>query len=543
MRVIYKYGILLFIMFCSSAPGFAQQLEERLIVKDPGDSLMLKAFRTCFDSAGNYYFETLLKGRGDKFAMITNKKKHSPVFVGSGISIVPYKGLISDAFFSDTTHKKIYYKNKNGTKIYGPYAGKIREVLEFGRDNVAMELCVGAKSYLYINDSMVNVTDSLKQRWLCAFSDNGHVLYSTFKNGLYKLYLDYRLIDSSNEAFSDVAVNNSGLYLYVKADAGQFLVRTSQKSFGPFRAVEYTDLWNSNAWYARGCADSQCYVLVNGKLFNNIPESHNLLEDPGSGGTVYRSDEQMTIEPFGPDNFIFTYNQQDDPGTFLNVNGKILHFNYELTSFVFSDRKGGYAFYGTRRDTLDLDRTYKNINGAEKKLPFFRMGGGRAQCMQLAPNGESLYYFETKDSIYLYRDDSLLCKPTSRKKFLLWDASVFPQSHPEGLDYFQGINIDGATYLVYNNSISKPLPLIYPDYNRMETKRKGAVVAGDFSSKGFFMIENIGQGKYLIVINNKVYKELEGIDNIFGEQCYFDDHQVVFYGLKGTSFYEFKVKY
>ena len=163
MRIILRYTFLLSFLFIVPPSGRSQQLEEHLIVKDQGDSLYLRAFRAAFDTNGNYYFETLLNAKGDKFALTTNKKKHNPVFLGSKISIVPYKGLISDAFFSDTSHKKIYFKNKNGTRLYGPYAGRIREVLEFGRENIAMELCVGSKSYLYINDSLVNVTDSLKQ--------------------------------------------------------------------------------------------------------------------------------------------------------------------------------------------------------------------------------------------------------------------------------------------------------------------------------------------------------------------------------------------
>ena len=538
----------LFILLFSFAsiiavPGRCQQPQAKFIVKDAGDSLFLKAFRSTFDTDGNYYFETLISNKGDKFSMVTNKKKHSPVYLNSKIAIIPYKGVISDAFYSDTSHKKIYYKNKNGTKIYGPYAGRIREVLEFGRNNIAMELCVGSKSYLYINDSLVNVTDSLKQHWTCFFSENGNVLYTIYKNDHYRLYVNHQLIDSSSEPFVETSINNNKFYIYGKQEHGKFYAHTSKQKFGPFGAIDYSDLWANNDYYFRGCADSQCYVLINDKMFNGINESFDAIEDPANGNIVYKSDEQMTVEPFDADHFCFTYNQNNDNGTFLNVNGKVTHFDYPLTGLIFYDKSAGYAFYGSKIDTIGLDVTYKNINGKEKKLAPFKKGRHIPHCLTLSPNGESLYYYETADSIYLYRNDTLLCKPADKKKFLTWDYSVLPQSHAEGLEYFQGINIDGASYLVYNNTVSRKLPMIYPMYNRLDPPQKGSIMAGDISSKGFFLIIYTGPGKYLLIINNKVYKELEGIDDIFGEQSYFTDHSVIFYGLKGSSYYEYKIEY
>ena len=53
--------IALILLTCSPVLLAAQEVEETLIVKDAGDSLFLKAFRSAFDSSGNYYFETLLQ--------------------------------------------------------------------------------------------------------------------------------------------------------------------------------------------------------------------------------------------------------------------------------------------------------------------------------------------------------------------------------------------------------------------------------------------------------------------------------------------------
>ena len=545
MRGLRKYTLLSLLYGLLPLIAEGQQLTEKLIVKDPGDSLYLKAFRAAFDTNGNYYFETLLKGKSAKFGMFTNKKKYNPVYTGSAIATAPYKSLVADAFFSDTTHKKIYYKNKNGTRIYGPHAGKIREVLEYGRENIAMELCIGAQSYLYINDSLVNTTDSLRQNWLCYFSENGNVIYSVYKKNEYKLYLNYKLIDSSAEQFIDIAVNNNLFYVYAKAEKGRFYIHTPKNTFGPVGAIDYSDVWNSNAYYFRGCADSQCYVLVNDILYSQIPEAHTYLEDPASGNLVYKSDEIISVEPVDAANYLFAYNQHNDNGSFLNINSTIAHNDYFFSSLISYDKKLGYAYYGTRYDSvINGERTFKNINGKEHKLPFLKSKEpNRLHTLTINPDGSSLYYFETQDSVYIYSNDVLLCKPASRKKFLTWDATTLPQTHPEGTDYFMGMNVEGNTYIAYNNTISKPMPLIYPEYNRLDELRKGSLMAGDISSKGFFVIYCTAKGKYLLNINNKIYKELENIDNIFGEASYFTSNAVIFYGVKGNSFYEFRVGY
>ena len=525
--------------FCS----IAQQPAEKLVVKDAGDSLMLHAFRSAFDTNGNYYFESLLKGKGERFSLVTNKMKYPVVFWDRNIALVPYKSLVANAFYTDSTRRKIYYTNKYGTRVYGPAPGRIREVLEYGREHVAIELCVGSQSYLYLNDSLVNVTDSAQQQWLCAFSDNGNVMYSIHQQGRYKLFLNYKLIDSSAEAFTSIAINNNGYYTYAKQEHGKYAVHTPGKAFGPFGIVEHYDLWNNNAWYYTGCADSQCYMLINGQEYNNIPEAHSLIEDPATGNMIYHSDEEIIAEPFSPDHFLFAYNKDNDNGTFLNINGTVSRQNYEMVSVVSYDKNAGYAFYGHRTDTTGVERIYRNVNGKEKKLPPFRKARYRPHCLYIAPSGASLYYYQTRDSIYTFRNDTLLGKAVSAQKFLTWDGTALPMAHPEGLEYFQGINIDTVSYIMYNNLLSKPMPLINPRYDRVDAPAKGNIVAGDMNGNGFFIIQYIAPGKYLLNINNTVYKELEGMSHIFSAQSYLEERRLIFYGIKGAGFYQFTINY
>lgn len=518
-------------------------MEEQLIVRDEGDSLMIKAFRAAFDSSGHFYFETPIKQDGSQFSLITKEKKYNPVRWSQAIATTPYRALVADAFFSDTSMSRVYYKNKLSTRLYGPFAGKVRQVMEYGRDNLAIELCTGSTSRLYINNKMVNEADSLMQKWWCVFSDNGHAMYCILQKGSYNLYLDGTLLDSASAPITDFALNNKQFYTYVKQKDGKFTIHTPARNYGPFGAVSGGDLWNNGAWYYRGCADSQCYVLVNGKLFNDIHESHSWVEDD-NGVMNYQPDELLTVEPKDADNFLFSYNQNNQDGLYINMNGTVSHHNYTRTGYIFYNRENGYAFYGSRPDTFGLEHTYRNVNGREKKMPYFKNGAAHAQCLQIGADGSSLYYYSTRDSVYLFHNDSLLCAPASRKRFFEWDAaSALPETHTDGMEFFSGFNITDRCYIAYNNTISRPLPLINPEYDRLELPRKGNIVAGDISANGFFVIVNDGPGKYLLDINNKVYEDLAGIDKIFGDQSYFTSHRLVFYARKGNGFYQYTVKF
>ncbi len=540
--LLHRYRLLLCLLWVPVC-SYGQQLQERLIVSDAGDSIMLKAFRSAFDSSGNYYFETLLPGKGVKFALTTNKRKLGPVSWSPGMAVVPYKATIGDAFFSDTSFSKLCYKNKSGTSIYGPHPGKIREVLEFGRNNVVMELCTGPISHLYINDSLVSTIDSTKQHWSCNFSDNGNVIYSIFKRGMYRLYVNHKLLDSSDDEFANIAIDDKKSYVYTRQVDGKYYVHTAKRKFGPFGAVDYADFINGEAWYFTGCFDSICYVLVNDHLYNNIREAHILSTDEVSGRSSYRSSEQISVVPIDRDRYIFAYNEYNRDGTQMNVNGNVSLHNYTQIGNIFFDSAGHFAFFGSRRDSVGVDCTYKNINGKETRIKPFKKNPNFPHFLQLAPDGTSTYYVEAADSVYLFRSDTLARKPSVRKRFRIWDASVLPASHADARQYFAGINMDGNSYILYNNTSSKPMPLIFPAYNRLDDVIKGSIVAGDINANGFFIMVCTDKNKYTLNINNVIYRDVEGVDQIFGDQSYLTDRALFFYGRKGSAFYEFRLNF
>lgn len=537
--------VLLFPLLVLAIQSQAQQVTERIITRDKGDSMLLKAFRSTFDTAGNFYFETLMKGPGERFALQTNKKTYPPVYWGNSIALAPYKALISDAFFSDSTKKKLYYKNKSGTTVYGPAPGRIREILEFGNNHLAIELCTGSRSTLFIDGTAVNTTDTLKQHWLCSFSDNGNVIYTTHKEGMYRLYVNYSLLDSSRKPFTDIAINNNAFYTFVKPTEAGVFVHTPQGKYGPMVAATYSGLWENNGYYYWGCKNNECTILANGKLFDHIPEPRATIDEEQTMSNATGSEFTPTIKPYSSAGFVCTYTEDRKKGLILNKDGKKTLLDFEYNGDIATDHNGGYAFYGIRTDTThQFSRTYKYINGQEKLIPPLpKKVANRLMPLQLSPDGSSVYYYQTRDSIYLFRNDTPFSKPIWVKTFAVWDEEILPHSTNSAQHYFKGINMAGATYIIYDNTLSRALPLAFLAYDRFDEPTKGSIVAGQVNEHGYYLIEYISPGKYLLIINNQIYKDLEGIDYVFGDQGYFYDGTLVFYGLKGKAFVEYKVNF
>lgn len=521
-----------------SVAAKAQTIQEQVVVKDKGDSFFLKSFRATFDTAGNYYFETMMPGKGERFALNTKTRTLQPVYWSQRTALSPYKALLSDAFFADSLGKRLYYKNKSGTKVYGPHAGRIRNVLEYGRDNLVAELCIGNRSYLYVNDSMVNEADSLRQLWLCAFSDNGHCLYTVYKKEMFRLYLDHKEIDSAESIFSDISVNNNGFYTYVKKLGDKYYAHTTTGRFGPYGSIDYSDLWNSNAYYFRGCADSQCFILVNNRQYNHIPEPHFYTDDGG-----YRGAAMAAVMPKDTASYMFAYNRNDNDGFFVNMNGKETRLNYSSISDMAYDKQAGYALYGYRADSLGVERTYRCINGVESKLPPFRRARYKPHALQIHPAGGSVFYYETADSIYLFRNDTLTGKPVQKRQFSVWTSTVLPQAHPEGLEHFTGINMGDRSYIAYNARLSAPLPLINTAYDPIDEPTPGCIADGDINANGYYVIVCTAPGKYQLLVNGNMVKEISGIDRIIAGQGYLTANSVIFFGAKGNTFNKYTVNY
>jgi hypothetical protein len=100
--------------------------------------------------------------------------------------------------------------------------------------------------------------------------------------------------------------------------------------------------------------------------------------------------------------------------------------------------------------------------------------------------------------------------------------------------------MDTTGYFVFNGEFSKPMIPANP-YSYIKEKETGAIIAGKFDDNGFFVIQKTGENKFMVNINNKIYKEIEGLQEIISESCYFNGKELVFFGIKGLSFYQYRL--
>ncbi len=205
-----KFVRSLFVVSFLSSPLnlYSQEFEKKLIVKDNGDSLLLKTGNVNFDIPGNYCFET---EKDDKYFVITNIQKYGPFtrrggFYGGGGELKTY----ADSGDYNSITKK-YYKNGKGTSLYGPVRmGDDNEIVTSDtRNNIALLATIGNNVYVYINSSFVaelNIEDKpwIGDKW-CHFGENGDVFYSLKKGGMYRFYKNFKLVDSgsANTYFSN----------------------------------------------------------------------------------------------------------------------------------------------------------------------------------------------------------------------------------------------------------------------------------------------------------------------------------------------------
>jgi hypothetical protein len=188
---------------------------------------------------------------------------------------------------------------------------------------------------------------------------------------------------------------------------------------------------------------------------------------------------------------------------------------------------------------------YKFVNGQKIKEPLSKYGV-RATPLYISPIGESLHYFKTDDSIYLYQDEKLIFESIPKTSNFIIEPykEILPYNFVRGktengnsLFYLE---YENQGYFVFNGKFSKPLiPIKERNFSRV--KEQGTIVSGEFNDNGFFAIQKVGKKKFLIIINNQIYKELDDVDFIVSDSYFFDGKSLTFYGVKNRSFYQFTV--
>jgi hypothetical protein len=222
------------------------------------------------------------------------------------------------------------------------------------------------------------------------------------------------------------------------------------------------------------------------------------------------------------------------------VNGKNYIVPFSDFFYPILDKQGNFAFYGIQDYYL-----YKFVNGTLDTKPITKYGV-RPIPLYISPEGKTLVYFNTDDSIYIYQDEKLLFPAfntsvhfnvQSYDKVLPCDFEMGRAENGNSLLYLE---IDTVGYFVFNGQFSKPMVTVYGN-SYIRENEIGEIVTGKFNDYGFFAIQKTGDDKFLININNSYYQEITGVQKILNWGYYFDGNECVFYGIKGLSYYQFKI--
>ncbi len=517
--------------FLTCLTTYGQTISERIILTDTKDSLYLNASEKSFDEKGNYCF--IIK-QNDKKYFVTSKEK-----IGGFESIGSTWGKNGKIFYtnsySEPKYKPFYYKNAEGTKVYGTAIGKI-EGYQTSRtkENIAIVTSLNDSVYYYVNGKLLlkklkdpNKYYGLDDDWV-SFSENGNVIYYLYQENNYKLYVNKILIDSSEFSYTQLAINDNGNFVFAKGNNPKqkignydymFFIHTKDTVLNYVRTVWDYELKENGAYYYSGDDNGPAYIAINNKLYKNINHISNI-----------------TLIDWK--NFMFTYSENGKNK--INVSDKIYSYDCDEIFYPTLDKEGNFAFYGQKNYYI-----FKYIYGKKEDKPISKYGV-RPTPLYISPKGESIHYFKTADSIYIHQDDKLLFKTISKKsnfKLLPQDKIIpnnFIGNKAENGNSLFYIEFDSNGYIVFNGAFSRPMiPAKNSSYS--ETKKIGEIVAGEFSHNGFFTIQKTGSSKFLINVNNQIFKELENVDGIFKDNCFFNGKELIFYGVKGLSFYQFKL--
>lgn len=517
--------------FLSCLAVNGQTLTERLILTDSKDSLYLKSDKISFDRQGNYCF---VIEKGDQEYFVTNKDTIGGFkFIGSTYG---NGGEINHtSSYSDPKDKPFYYKNAKGTKVFGTAIGKIENYQTSNtNENIALITTLKDSVYYYINGNLLlrkykdpkkyyNVEDD----WV-SFSENGNTIYSLKLDTINYLYVNEKVIDSSKFSYTQLAINNNGTYIFAKGKRPEkpiekynymFFVHSMNTILGYVRTVWDYELKENGAYYYSGDDNGPYYIAINDKLHKNIKSVSN-------------------ITLIDKETFLYSFDEKGKSK--INVSSKIHSHDFDEIFYPTLDTEGNFAFYGMKNYYL-----YKFVNGEKEKEPISKYGV-RATPLYISPKGESIHYFKTDDSIYLFQDEKLIFNPIPKNSNFLIKPhkEVLPYNFVRGktengnsLFY---IEYDNQGYFVFNGKLSKPL-LPVKKRNYSKDKEQGSIVAGKFNDNGFFAIQKVGDGKFLIFVNNKIYKEINDVDHIVSHSYFFDGKDLIFYAVKNYSFYQFKL--
>lgn len=520
--------------FCVALVGFffklsyGQSITERVLWTDTlgSDHLEHYASSFSFDREGNFFF---LNNR----VVVASKDAVGNLCAAGGIG-----GTFGDVDFmrccSPSGFDTEYVKNRWGTSIYGPVTGKVQRPLSGKtRDHIAVISALGKMAFIYIDGRMVQATSLTDldrsgiefENWV-DFSENGNSIYYLYQNNRFVLYINNQPVDTSDYKFKALSINDNGDYLYAKFFKSEtpegkydrmYCIHTKDSVFEQVKSIGKFALMDNGSYYFTGDDGGTDFIVLNGQLRRDIDNIGNI--------TLLNSQNAL-------------YSFEKDGHLYLNVNGMDYPADFEEIYNPIMDANGHFAYYGLKDYFL-----YKVVDGKVDEEPLSKYGV-RAMPLYITPEGKSLHYFKTDDSVYLYQDNSMILKQIHKSEsvqIFSWKDVLSYQAAIEwtGNDHLLScLNYGGHGYFVYDGQLSEP---ILPIKRYWVDPSAGCVVEAVINEHGFFAIQYVGEKTFQVIVNNHIYKELYDIDRIISDNGFFDGKQLVFYGIKNQTVCQFVI--
>lgn len=523
------YKLLLFFLSLSSfVVAVAQTVEKQLIMVLPDTSAaILNNADISFASGDQFCY--FVRADSLIYDMHTKTDQYGPFKHDGG-------GGWFHLFYNEK-EKAQYIKGSTNAEVYGPIDGTVKYVSTSEKSSLAYTVSAHDSITYFINGKRIAVTDSstIIDRW-CAFNDNGDKLYALRQGKLNYLYFNDKLIDSSHYYYQNLNLDNNSNYSYL---LGYYEIKDSKCNCCTFNRLAHVPqnvLIPMQPTIRQGWSmDDTLYHYGNG---------HNIKYRADSF-FVGQTSRTATMLAKGSSIFGYTHSNHwgyiyssDTTKVKISMNGKRQTLPYEKILLPCIDSMGHYATFGRRGYYM-----YKNIDGIETKEPLSKHGV-RAVPVSIDVKGNTICYYETEDSVYVYENDHLF-KSCAVGQFEFMLRYFFTWQYVED-QVPPLLVINGAAYIVYNNTISPAL--LKPNARTNDRYFDiGDVICSLCNESGYYMLQKTGEQQYDLLVNNRrisLPSEISFEGPLWDKLTFnfqLKANEFVFYGIEGKSIYKYKI--
>jgi len=559
-----QYITLLLLTFFCRLYGYGQVEITHVGYLDNNSLVTSQLIHFSFDTTGyfkaiyktdSFYFTQSPKGRRTYIGYDETRTKNDIVYV-----------------LTDSTGQ--YYMPRNWVSSYGPLDGQVWLTSNKRSSRFAISVAYTDLIRLYVHDSLVGQVKGNKftydfgyDNW-CALSDTGVTIYYTYSKKKYRLFIDYKLIDSSERAFKNMAVNDKGQYSYIKYEKKAVYLKTSDTTLGPFdtaaydRIIYYCGVQNDGSYYYEMPSEVRKVWVINNQI---VYGQLDYLKFTGNGHYLYfykedtgvQSRQRLDMKNF--DLYIWGQKPSDNNEIKLinhpykmNLDGKTIQLPYNKIEAPVLDSMGNYAFCGIRDFMM-----YRVVNDTELPKPL-SLYGVRPKTMYMGVKGDTYHMFTTFDSSYLYHNNKLLYTTSHRNECITFLKRKL-QLNPKGLKLYTG-QIEYRGEMFRDNDDVKFSswfatgseseyyidPITGMDIRRVQITTDNQILkSGEMNGRSYYIITGkdgcyrIFVDLYLAAVLKK--DEIDGMDAVVSDQVYLDEKQLIFYGRRKGKICRYKV--